>query len=99
MTGPAYDAVGEGDPHMLFLHGRCGDRSFFGSQLDHFSAAHRVVAVGLPGHGESAAPAAFTIEALATEVATLARGLPRGRIVAVGHSLGAMVALPGGCPS
>jgi pimeloyl-ACP methyl ester carboxylesterase len=93
MSGLAYDAAGEGEPHMLFMHGWCGDRSFFAPQFDHFSAAHRVVAVDLPGHGESAAPTECTVEAFAAEVATLARGLGLGPVVAFGHSLGAMVAL------
>ncbi|HSO95355.1 MAG TPA: alpha/beta hydrolase [Acidimicrobiia bacterium] len=93
MSGLAYDAAGEGIPTMLFLHGWCGDRSSFAPQFDHFSAAHRVVAVDLPGHGESAPPAEFEIEAFATEVATLTRSLDLGRTVVLGHSLGAMVAL------
>jgi pimeloyl-ACP methyl ester carboxylesterase len=93
MSGLAYDAAGEGTPTMLFLHGWCGDRSSFAPQFDHFSAAHRVAAVDLPGHGESAPPAEFKIEAFATEVATLTRSLDLGRTVVLGHSLGAMVAL------
>jgi pimeloyl-ACP methyl ester carboxylesterase len=93
MNSLAYDAAGEGDPHLLFLHGWCGDRSFFAPQFEYFSAAHRVVAVDLPGHGESAPPTECTIDALATEVATLARSLGLARVVAFGHSLGAMVAL------
>jgi len=91
--GLAFDAAGEGDPHMLFLHGWCGDRSFFAPQFDHFSRSHRVVSVDLPGHGESNEPTAYTIEALAADVAALARHLGSGRGVAIGHSLGAMVAL------
>jgi pimeloyl-ACP methyl ester carboxylesterase len=93
VSGLAYDAAGEGDPPMLFLHGWCGDRSFFAPQFDHFSTTHRVVAVDLPGHGESAAPTEYTIEAFATEVATLARNLGLGPVIVFGHSLGAMVAL------
>jgi pimeloyl-ACP methyl ester carboxylesterase len=93
MGGLAFDAAGEGDPQMLFLHGWCGDRSFFAPQFDHFSRSHRVVSVDLPGHGESGAPTAYAIEALATEVAALARHLGLRRDVAIGHSLGAMVAL------
>ena len=81
MAGLGFDSAGEGDPHMLFLHGWCGDRSFFAPQFDHFSASHRVVSVDLPGHGESRAPAAYTIDGLAADVAALGRelGLGTGR--------------------
>jgi pimeloyl-ACP methyl ester carboxylesterase len=92
-AGLAFDTAGEGDPPMLFLHGWCGDRSFFAPQFDHFSTSHRVVSVDLPGHGKSQAPAANTIEALATDVAALGHDLGLGRGVMVGHSLGAMVGL------
>jgi pimeloyl-ACP methyl ester carboxylesterase len=92
-AGLAFDSAGEGDPHMLFLHGWCGDRSLFAPQFDHFSTWHRVVSVDLPGHGESRAPTAYTIEALAADVAALGRQLGLGRGVLVSHSMGAMVAL------
>jgi pimeloyl-ACP methyl ester carboxylesterase len=92
-AGLAFDSAGEGSPHLLFLHGWCGDRSFFAPQFDHFSAAHRVVSVDLPGHGKSRAPTANTIEALAADVAALGRDLGLGRGTMVGHSLGAMVGL------
>lgn len=78
---------------MLFLHGWCGDRSFFAPQFDHFSASHRVVNVDLAGHGESRAPTAYTIDGLAADVAALGRQLGLGRGVLVSHSMGAMVAL------
>lgn len=47
----------------------------------------------LPGHGESRAPAVYTIDGLAADVAALGRQLGLGRGVLVSHSLGAMVAL------
>jgi pimeloyl-ACP methyl ester carboxylesterase len=93
VRGLAYDVTGEGDPPMLFLHGWCGDRSLFAPQVDHLSRSHRVAAPDLPGHGESEAPREFTVEALAVDVAALARSLGFERSVVVGHSLGAMVAL------
>jgi pimeloyl-ACP methyl ester carboxylesterase len=92
-AGIVFDSAGEGDPHMLFLHGWCGDRSFFAPQFDYFSGSHRVIGVDLPGHGESRAPAAYTIDGLAADVATLGHGLGLGRGVLVSHSMGAMVAL------
>jgi pimeloyl-ACP methyl ester carboxylesterase len=93
VSGLGYDAAGAGDPPMLFLHGWCGNRSFYAPQLEHFSTTHRVVTVDLPGHGESPPPAEYTIEALAAEVAATAGRLDVSRSVVVGHSLGAMVAL------
>ena len=92
-AGIGYDTAGQGEPHLLFLHGWCGDRSFFAPQFEHFAATHRVVSVDLPGHGQSRAPATYTIEALAAEVVALGRELGLGRGVLVSHSLGAMVAL------
>jgi len=89
----AYDIAGAGDPPLVFLHGWCGNRSFFAPQFEHFSATHRVLAVDLPGHGESPAPVECTIEAMASEVALLAGSLNLEPSVFFGHSIGAMVAL------
>lgn len=93
MSGLGYDAAGAGDPALLFLHGWCGDRSFFAPEFDSFSATHRVVSVDLTGHGASAVPSKYEIESFASEVAALARSVDLGRAVVVGHGLGAMVAL------
>jgi pimeloyl-ACP methyl ester carboxylesterase len=89
----AYDAAGVGDPALVFLHGWCGDRSFFAPQFEYFSDTHRVVAVDLPGHGASAVPEQYSIEGFARATAELARELDLGRSVVFGHSIGAMVAL------
>ena len=88
-----YDSAGAGEPALLFLHGWCGDRSFFAPQFDYFSGSHRVVSVDLPGHGTSAIPEEYTIEAFARGVGELATDLRLSRSVVFGHSIGAMVAL------
>jgi pimeloyl-ACP methyl ester carboxylesterase len=93
MGGLSYDETGAGEPALLFLHGWCGDRSFFAPEFEHFSRSHRVVSVDLPGHGQSAIPDEYTIEAFAGDVAELAGALRLGRCVVFGHSIGAMVAL------
>ena len=93
MSDLGYDVAGAGEPALLFLHGWCGDRSFFAPQYDHFSPWHRVVAVDLPGHGTSAVPEEYAIEAFARSVAELAADLHLSRTVVFGHSIGAMVAL------
>jgi pimeloyl-ACP methyl ester carboxylesterase len=93
MSELGHDVAGAGDPALLFLHGWCGDRSFFAPQFDHFSKTHRVVAVDLPAHGTSDVPEEYTIEAFARSVGELARGLRLGPSVVFGHSIGATVAL------
>ena len=93
MGNLAYDESGAGTPTLLFLHGWCGDRSFFAPQFEHFSQTRRVVTVDLPGHGKSAVPEEYSIQAFAGRVAELAADLRLGRSVVFGHSIGAMVAL------
>ena len=92
-AGMVFDIAGEGDPTFLFVHGWCGDRGFFAPQFGHFSAAHRVISMDLPGHGDSPGPGAYSIEGLADSVAALGHELGLGRCVLVSHSLGSMVAL------
>ena len=83
---------GAGEPLLLLLHG-------LGATGDVWSGwepllAHRWpgrwLAPDLPGHGGSAAPAAYTFEGLAEAVRPL---VEPGRTVVLGHSLGGVVAL------
>jgi pimeloyl-ACP methyl ester carboxylesterase len=48
-----YSATGAGDPALVFIHGGLADRTFWEGQLREFAGRHRVVALDLPGHGES----------------------------------------------
>jgi pimeloyl-ACP methyl ester carboxylesterase len=48
-----YSASGAGDPALVFIHGGLADRTFWEVQLREFAGLHRVVALDLPGHGES----------------------------------------------
>ena len=48
-----YSAAGAGDPALVFIHGGLADRTFWEEQLREFASLHRVVALDLPGHGES----------------------------------------------
>ena len=62
-------------------------------QLEALSGRMRVIAVDLPGHGESSAPPGSSIDDYAAAVADFARTLGCGPIVVVGHSLGGSIAI------
>ena len=84
---------GDGAEAVVFLHGFGGDVLNWRFNIEEVQAPHRVIAIDLPGHGEStkevgggtanelAAAAWETLEAL---------GVTRAHLV--GHSLGALVA-------
>jgi len=47
-----YDSRGAGDTALVFLHGWCGSRHWWKSQMDAFSSDYRVVAYDQAGHGD-----------------------------------------------
>lgn len=85
----AYDARGKGDVALVFIHGWCGDRSFWREQLDVFRDRYRVVALDLGGHGASGKERAeWTADALAGDVEAVVKALDVKRAILVGHSMG-----------
>ncbi len=86
----AYDDQGAGKPAFVFVHGFTCDRSFFSPQVAHFARLHRVISVDLRGHGESDKPkGSYPINAYADDIAHIIDHLELGKVVAVGHSMGA----------
>ncbi len=90
----AYDDVGLGNPPLVFVHGVACHRGFWGPQVQHFKASHRVLVIDLRGHGESDAPVQrYTIPGFADDLAWTFKQLDVGRPVVIGHSLGGLVGL------
>jgi pimeloyl-ACP methyl ester carboxylesterase len=90
----AYEETGAGEPPLLFVHGLACDRRYFAPQVEHFRRDHRSIAVDLRGHGESDKPEqAYTMDALAADLAWLCAELRVERPVVVGHSMGGVVAM------
>ena len=54
-SGIEYDRTGEGEP-LLLLHGTGGSRRHWRPVIDTLAQHHDVIAVDLPGHGESDPP-------------------------------------------
>ena len=84
--------VGQGRPALLFMHGLGGDRDSFAPQLDHFARSHECVSWTMPGYGGSTPLAELTFAALAEAACGLLDEYGIDTAVAVGQSLGGMVA-------
>ena len=88
-----------GDP-LVFVHGGiagsspyCSGSHIWGPVLDRFAATRSVVAVDLPGHGESAAAAPPTMDASVAWLAEALGAVGIRQCFVVGHDLGGLIAL------
>lgn len=94
--------VGSGGsaPPLLLLHGFSGSSESWGEPLlERLSHGRRVIAVDLPGHGESDAPAEpgrFAFAAIVSDLADLLDALEVASAVWVGYSMGGRLALGAG---
>jgi len=85
-------ANGDGTPPIVFVHGFACAHSDWAAQIAHLSPRHRIIAVDLRGHGESAgSPDECSIERYGADVAEVMRALDLRPTVIVGHSLGCRV--------
>jgi len=89
-----YRVYGKGDPAIVLVHGWATDANYWHSQLDVLKSRYTVVAVDLAGHGASSNNRSdWSMENYGEDVATVARQLPNQKLILVGHSMGATVAL------
>jgi pimeloyl-ACP methyl ester carboxylesterase len=84
-------AAAQGPPVVL-IHGWCGDRSHWAAQQPVLGQSRLVVALDLPWHGESTQTGEISVAAFAGAVAEFVEKRIGGPVVAIGHSMGGMVA-------
>jgi pimeloyl-ACP methyl ester carboxylesterase len=87
----AFERHGKGTP-LLMMHGTTSSRQIWKPMVAPLSEHFEVLAIDLPGHGESPATS-YTPPEWAAEVAALLDRLKIDRIDAVGHSAGGWTAL------
>jgi len=83
---------GDGPP-LLLLHGFTGNRSTFAHLRERLTPHAEVVAVDLPGHGESPFPEGTTFASTLGALRALLDALGLQQVDVAGYSLGARVAL------
>lgn len=93
----AYEERGASKPGtatLVLIHGWCCDRTQFASQLESMSKSRRVVALDLPGHGESGHNREkWTIKGYGADVKAVCEKLSLERVILAGHSMGGPVSL------
>ena len=89
-----YDVQGLGEPALLLIHGGLCDKSYWWRQVEALRACQRVVTLDLTGHGDSEGTRPdWTIERFADDVSRVVNAARADRVILVGHSVGALVAL------
>jgi len=89
----SYTDDGRGAQTVLLVHGLSCDSDDWVWQLRLLAGRYRVVAVDLRGHGRSSVPSSgYTPPELAADLAGFIEALTLGPVVAIGHSLGGVVA-------
>ncbi|MFC6996088.1 alpha/beta fold hydrolase [Rufibacter roseus] len=91
-TPLGYTDSGTG-PAIVFLHGFCESKDLWAEFAKPLAKQFRLVALDLPGHGESPAPEGFSMEAQAEQVYLTLQQLQVEKFLLVGHSMGGYVAL------
>jgi len=89
-----YHVYGSGEPAIVLVHGWSCDANYWKEQLAPLKAKYTVVTVDLAGHGASGANRAdWSMGNFGEDVAAVVRQLQNQKVVLVGHSMGAPVAL------
>jgi pimeloyl-ACP methyl ester carboxylesterase len=89
-----FEQQGKGKPALVFVHGWSNNTSVWNAQMSHFSKKYRVIAVDLPGFGESGNNRTnWTMSSYGEDVAAVIKKLNLKQVVLVGFSMGAYVSI------
>jgi pimeloyl-ACP methyl ester carboxylesterase len=89
-----YQVYGQGEPAVVLIHGWSCDANYWRAQLDPLKAKYTTITVNLAGHGASAKNRTdWSMANFGEDVAAVVRQAQPQRVVLVGHSMGAVVAL------
>jgi len=84
---------GKGPEALVLIHGWTCNLDYWRDQIPDFEKRSRVIAIDLPGHGQSDKPQiAYTMDLFARAVEAVMRDAGVKRAVLVGHSMGTPIA-------
>src|SRR5215218_1122550 len=88
-----YKSYGKGKDALVLVHGWTCNLDNWREQIPDFAKRNRVIALDLPGHGQSDKPEiAYTMDLFANAIDAVMRDAKVERAVVVGHSMGTPVA-------
>ena len=88
-----YQSYGKGREALVLIHGWTCNLDYWRDQVPDFAKRNRVVAIDLPGHGQSDKPElAYSMDLFARAVDAVMRDAQVERAVLVGHSMGTPIA-------
>ncbi|MGI9069640.1 MAG: alpha/beta fold hydrolase [Pyrinomonadaceae bacterium] len=88
-----YQSHGKGREALVLIHGWTCNLDYWRDQVPDFAKRNRVVAIDLPGHGQSDKPQlAYSMDLFARAVDAVMRDAHVERAVLMGHSMGTPVA-------
>jgi pimeloyl-ACP methyl ester carboxylesterase len=84
----AYQTVGEGPTHVLFMHGWAGSGSYFDETLQHLDLSRlSAITFDFRGHGDSGSGDAYGLDELLADTIAVADAAPAPEFVLVGYSM------------
>jgi len=88
-----YRSYGKGREALVLIHGWTCNLDYWRDQVPDFAKRNRVIALDLPGHGQSDKPEiSYTMDLFARAIDAVMRDAKVERAVLVGHSMGTPVA-------
>jgi pimeloyl-ACP methyl ester carboxylesterase len=88
-----YQSYGEGRDAFVLVHGWSSNLTAWGYQIPDLAKRGRVIALDLPGHGQSDKPQlAYTMDHFAAAIDAVLKDAKVERAVVLGHSMGTPVA-------
>lgn len=88
-----YQSYGKGREALVLIHGWTCNLDYWRDQVPDFAKRNRVIALDLPGHGQSDKPElVYSMDLFARSVEAVIRDAKVERAVLVGHSMGTPIA-------
>lgn len=84
----AYNSCGDGDTTLLFVHGWCINKEYWEPQVKYFCPSYKVVAIDLPGFGESGKNrTSWNFDEYTEDIKAVIEQLDLKNVILIGHSM------------